>query len=207
MDLSSLSGVGPVGQAGVNLFFCGTPPAALPQHGMGSVPQASGMAHTGPPWGGAPSNWQGGSLAGFPLISLPPCDVITSLGDHLSLALRDKILWGEYVDVFSLLYREVERNDKNLMDDRKKEVLKRRPVDRTWSNWLTGFLIYMGVTANANTLRAAALIQYLDIIFKAYSYYAGPYWLQYDDEFCMMVTIHSEWRWDLVQHSIWVQIS
>lgn len=63
------------------------------------------------------------------------------------------------MDIFSLIYREVERKDKDLMDDREREVLKHRRVDRTWSNWFT--LIYMGVTANANPLRAAALIHTL----------------------------------------------
>lgn len=35
------------------------------------------------------------------------------------------------------------------MDDREKEILRCRRVDRIWSNWLAGFLIYAGIIARA----------------------------------------------------------
>lgn len=79
----------------------------------------------------------------------------------------------------------VEKKDKDLMDDREKEIFKHRRVDRTWTNWLAGFLIYAGVTARGNPWRAAVLIQYVDIIYKAHSYFRGLGWLQYDEEFHM----------------------
>lgn len=60
--------------------------------------------------------------------ALPSEDVDTPLGDHLSLATWDKILRGKYVDVFFLLYWEVEKKDKVLMDDMEKEFLKWRHV-------------------------------------------------------------------------------
>ncbi|XP_060111188.1 semaphorin-6A-like [Heteronotia binoei] len=53
------------------------------------------------------------------------------LGDHLTAATREKILRGEYVDVFSLLYRELEKKSKDELDEKDKEKLKRRKVDRT----------------------------------------------------------------------------
>lgn len=56
-------------------------------------------------------------------------------GGSLAQATRDKILRGEYVDLFSLLYRELEKKDKDLLDDKEKEILKKRKVDRNWTNW------------------------------------------------------------------------
>lgn len=69
------------------------------------------------------------------------------LGEHLLPATRDKILKREYMDLFSPLYREMEKEDKDLLDDRENEILKHRKVDRTWTNWLARFLIYAGVLA------------------------------------------------------------
>lgn len=94
--------------------------------------------------------------------------------------------------LFSLLYRQVEKKDKDLMDDREEEVLKLRRVDGIWSNWLAGFLIYR-VTAKANPWRAATFIQYMDVIYKAYSYFPGLGWLQYDEEFWMKAV---DGQWD-----------
>lgn len=71
-----------------------------------------GSSNVSGPWGP--------SLAGLLLTALPPRDTSTSLGDHLSLVTWDKILRGDYVDIFSLLDREVERKDKDLMDDKEK---------------------------------------------------------------------------------------
>lgn len=31
------------------------------------------------------------------------------------------------------------------MDDKEKEILKKRKVQRAWANWLSGILIYAGV--------------------------------------------------------------
>lgn len=53
------------------------------------------------------------------------------LGEHLAQVIRNKILRGEYVDLFSLLYRELEKKDKDLQDE--KEILKKCKVDRNWT--------------------------------------------------------------------------
>lgn len=78
------------------------------------------------------------------------------------------------MDLFSLLYRELERKDKEDLDDKDKEKIKRRTVDRTWANWLPGFLIFAGVVARSQPWRAAPLFQYLDIIYKGYTGFTGP---------------------------------
>lgn len=62
----------------------------------------------------------------------PAGDIAMPLGKYLLQSTRDKILRGEYIDFFSLLYQEVEKKDKGLMD-KEKEDLKKRKV---------GFLIY-----------------------------------------------------------------
>lgn len=94
-------------------------------------------------------------------------DVAMPLGEHLFQATRDKILNGECIDLFLLLYCEIEKNDKDMMDDKEKEVLKKRKEDQPWANWLVVFLIFAGVIVKEHPNRGAALSQCLDIVFKA----------------------------------------
>lgn len=67
------------------------------------------------------------------------------LQDHLTTNTRDKILQGEYVDIFSLLFRELEKKDKDDQDEYEKECIKCHKVDCNWANWHLGFLIYASV--------------------------------------------------------------
>lgn len=46
---------------------------------------------------------------------------------------RVNILKGEFVDLFSLLYREPEKKDKEVLDDKEKEKLRKKVVDRMWA--------------------------------------------------------------------------
>lgn len=91
---------------------------------------------------------------------------------------------------FSLLFRDMEKKDKEDLDDRDKEKLKKHTVNRTWANWLAGHFIYMGVVARAQPYKAADLIQYGNIIYKAYTKCSGSAWKQYDEEFRQMATLN-----------------
>lgn len=78
---------------------------------------------------------KGGGNRGAVTESLQPSsDMAMSLGENLTQATRDKILRGEYIDFFSLLNCEIEKKDKDLLNDKEKKVLKKRKVDRTWDN-------------------------------------------------------------------------
>lgn len=105
------------------------------------------------PWCAGSRGSGEGAASHSPDTPVPTGDMAMSLGEHLSKATRDKILKGEFIDFFSLLYREVEKKDKDLMDDREKEVLRKRKVDRTWANWLSRYLIYVGVNVKAHPER------------------------------------------------------
>lgn len=45
-------------------------------------------------------------------------------GDHLSAATKDKVVEGGYMDIFSLLFRELEKKDKENMDEQQKKRIK-----------------------------------------------------------------------------------
>lgn len=85
-------------------------------------------------------------------------------GEHLLQSTRVKILRGKFIDFFSRLYQEIEKKDKELLDKKEKEVLNKHKVERTWTNWISEFLIYTGVKLRQNTMRGLTLLQYLDIV-------------------------------------------
>ncbi|XP_054843457.1 uncharacterized protein LOC129335043 [Eublepharis macularius] len=140
-----------------------------------------------------------------PFNALPFGDTALPLGDHLTQATREKILRGEYVDIFTLLFRELEKKDKEDLDERDKEKLKRRKVDRNWHNWLPGMFIYAGVIARAQPWRAAPLFQYMDIIYKGYTEFSGTAWMQYDEEFRMRAALNPAMQWDRIHQQLWLQ--
>lgn len=84
-----------------------------------------------------------------PVAAIPLDDVALPLGDHQLATTKDKILHGEFVDIFSLLFRELEKKDKEDLDEKDKEKLKKLKVDRTWANWLPGYIIYAGLISRA----------------------------------------------------------
>lgn len=108
------------------------------------------------------------------LTALQSGEVALPLSEHLLPSTRDKILRGKFIDLFNLLYREIEKKDKEELDDKEKEKLQKCKVDRTWANWLLGFFIYAGVISRAQPWRETSLWQYLDIIYKGFSSFSGP---------------------------------
>lgn len=169
-----------------------------------SLPAPGGTVGSWGSYAGQPS-WPASYMA-VPAAAIPFGDVALPLGDHLLPATRDKICRGEFVDLFSLLFRELEKKDKDELDDKDKEKIKKRTVDRTWANWLPGFLIFAGILARSQPWRAAPLFQYLYIIYKGYTGFSGPAWLQYDEEFRMRAAMNPALSWDQVHPQLWLQV-
>ena len=90
-------------------------------------------------------------------------------------------------------------------DEEEKEKRRRKKPDRTWAIWIPGFLIYAGVLVKAQPWRASSLLQYFDIIYKAYTDFAGEAWLQYDQAFRMKSAIQPNLCWDEPQLGLWLQ--
>lgn len=67
----------------------------------------------GSPWGIA--------ISGGHHFAIPSGDIALPLVEYLLPTTREKILRGEFVDFFS---KELEKKDKDLLDDREKKILK-----------------------------------------------------------------------------------
>lgn len=139
--------------------------------------------------------------------AIPYCDIAMPLGEHLTIMTRDRILWGEYVDVFSLLFLELEKQDKEDLDDHLKEHIKHHNIDRTYANWYLGFLIYAGAVICHQLWWTLSLLQYLDLIYKTYIDFLRPAWIQYNEHFCMCAAMNHMLCWDQVHSLLWLQIT
>lgn len=53
---------------------------------------------------------------------------------------------------------------------------------------------------------ATSLWQYIDIVYKVYTGFSGPAWLQYNKEFHMRAAINPALQWDQVHQQLWLQV-
>ncbi|OCT57189.1 hypothetical protein XELAEV_18003887mg [Xenopus laevis] len=130
------------------------------------------------------------------------CDT-TPLGLHLPQAVRDKIVRGEYVDLLSLLPSAKEflvKNDKVS----EVEIDRRRPVARTFSNWLQAFCIYANVLCAKQPHLSSGLFKHVDIILEAYKAYGGIAWFIYDDRFRQKMSIQRSIPWGSKDIDLWM---
>ncbi|KAL8211799.1 UNVERIFIED_CONTAM: hypothetical protein K2H54_017458 [Gekko kuhli] len=101
--------------------------------------------------------------------------------------------------------RELDKKDKEDLDERDKECLKRHSVNRIYANWYPGFSIYAGEIVRAQPWRASPLLQYMDIIYKGHSDFAGSAWMEYDKAFCTEAAMYPALRRDQIHLHLWMQ--
>lgn len=143
----------------------------------------------------------------------PYGDVATPLGRHLSPVTKLKFLRGDYVDLFSLLNTELDEKELEKEDEVGKERYLCKKPEHSWANWLPGYTIYMGtptiymgVIIAAQPWHALSLIQYQDLIYRAYVDFPGHTWLSYNGNFCKCADQEPELQWDEPLASLWLQI-
>lgn len=162
------------------------PCAQMLRPGMGGSQCSSQVA-------GPQSAWMGqnvGAVEGYHSEGAVP------LGFYLHPATKEKIWRGEFVDVFSLLFRvePMEEQDQH------------PKVERNFDNWLSGFLIYVSVLLQAQLWRGLALIKYMDIILRIRTFFVGPAWLQYDEMFRMQAAVLPSLPWDRIEPDLWLDL-
>lgn len=127
------------------------------------------------------------------------------LGSHLSEATRERICKGEFVDLFTLLYREPQPKQllPGLIVIMEREQHK---VTRTWNNWFSGYMVYAAVLLRAHPLRGVEMFVYASTIYRIHTSFVGPAWLEYDEAFHTVAARHPETRWDEVNLGLRVLI-
>lgn len=133
-----------------------------------------------------------------------PVNIAISFGSHISQETIEKIVQGDYIDLFSLLNNEIDPATIKY-DDQEKERIKKKKPDRSWSNWLPAFYAYAGILAGAKPELGAALFKYADLIYRAYTDFYGPAWLAYDEEFRRKRSKDKSLKWEVRDHDLWLQ--
>lgn len=133
-------------------------------------------------------------------------DIALPLGGHLALSVKEKIWCGEFVDIFSLLQMEPEPVAKVGDPVWDQETVKKCKIDKNWTNWLNGYVIFASVVLQMYPTQATILFKYLDIIHRAFRDYTGPAWIHYDDHFRLQASHDPSLDWRIPQWELWAQL-
>lgn len=133
-----------------------------------------------------------------------PCE-ISPLGYNLPSAVKEKIWWGDFVEVLSLLPTAKEFN---LKSDKKgeQEEDRRRTVPRSFNNWLQAFFVFASVLVEKHPELSGGLFQHLDHVLEAYKNFGGLGWYAYDESFRQKLAVHPSLRWGMKDVGLWLNL-
>ncbi|XP_077781382.1 uncharacterized protein LOC144327054 [Podarcis muralis] len=146
--------------------------------------------------------WKDGALVeDVKVATNQPTDFI--LGNHLSQRKRNKILNGDYVDIFTLLppTKITGKGEKRRSYGRRRYRTPR--AERTFDNWLDGYQVFMGVVCAAYPHRAMDLVAYQAHVRRARALAGENAALTYDENFRRNASLHPTTRWDLTDPNYW----
>ncbi|CAI5785290.1 finger 703-like [Podarcis lilfordi] len=125
------------------------------------------------------------------------------LGNHLSQKKRNKILNGDYVDMFTLLppAKLLGKGERRRSSGKGRYRTPR--AERTFENWLDGYQVFMGVVCAAYPRRSMDLVAYLAHVRRAHSLAGEQAALTYDENFRRNASLLPSTRWDLTDPNYW----
>ncbi|CAI5766413.1 Hypothetical predicted protein, partial [Podarcis lilfordi] len=126
-------------------------------------------------------------------------------GIRLKKNIRNRILNGEFVDLFALLSPAYSCSSKFKPESRRKKE-KAVDIDRTFDNWLAAFASYMGLVATAYPDRPWHLANYLGIILKAKKMAGDSAALAYDELFRERAAEEPTARWNIKDNDLWSEV-
>lgn len=134
-----------------------------------------------------------------------PCEM-SPLGFHLSHSLKEKIWKGEFIDILSLLPSSKEFLKLDKKSEEKADEDRRRPVARSFSNWLQAFCIFSSIMGEKFPERCSGLFQHLEIILEAYKNFGGLGWFYYDESFRQKLAVYPSLKWGMKDVGLWLNL-
>ncbi|KAL8220795.1 UNVERIFIED_CONTAM: hypothetical protein K2H54_054967 [Gekko kuhli] len=125
-------------------------------------------------------------------------------GLHLSEELRDSILDGYYVNVFTLLQKRGTKA-RTLKSDKKEKKEWTEEAECTFLNWVSGYLVYAGVVAMAYPERGWHLLNHMSNMVKARVLVGKGPAIDYDETYRKLTSCNDRARWDLLQDKVWLR--
>lgn len=130
-------------------------------------------------------------------------DVEDPPGVHLPRKVRERILDGYYVDIFSLLKPE---NDTGVTGTKRdKDGAATGSADRTFLNWMKGYSVYMALVSAAFPERGWHLANHLSNVLRAKTLAGDLPAIAYDEAFRQRASHNGLARWDLCNNGIWLE--
>lgn len=112
-------------------------------------------------------------------------------------SIKEKIWKGDFIDLLSLLPNSknfANKNDKRSDDGAEN---RRRPVTRSFYNWLWAFCIFSAVMGVKHPEKYSGLLQHLEHMLEAYKNFGGFGWFNYDESFCQKNAIYPNLKWGM----------
>ncbi|CAI5773844.1 XP_034966506.1uncharacterized protein LOC118082785 [Podarcis lilfordi] len=125
------------------------------------------------------------------------------VGNHLSQRKRDKILNGDFIDMFRLLPPAKLTGKGEKRHSHGKRRYRAPRVERTFDHWLDGFQVFMGVVSAAYPKREMHLVAYMAHVRRARDLAGDTAALNYDEDFRRNASLLSSTRWDLRDQNYW----
>lgn len=123
-------------------------------------------------------------------------------GVHLSRKVRERILNGFYVDLFTLL--KPEESGKTGTKRDKKGVVK-GSAERNFNNWLSGYTVYMSLVGVAFPERTWHLMNHFNNVLKARALAGDMPGINYDEAFHQRASHYEMARWDFRNNDLWLE--
>lgn len=135
--------------------------------------------------------------------------ITAPLGGHVSTAMRQKIVNGEFVDLGALLFgRETEPTQGFTFNASGALIAipQRTRQIFTIDQWTDAFITFTAIFVTQHPHRAPELLKYMNIIREAAHKFAGPGWRQYDIEFRRRHAATPTASWALIDGELWCTI-
>ena len=138
--------------------------------------------------------------------SLIPLSV-DGVSDHVSLKIKRKIWANEYINLASLLERDMHRESSLLYINTNGQIESRaaESKDTIWSieHWTDCFLVFMDIYVQRYASKVLELIKYMTVIRDAATHLPG--WRQYDRQFRARQAL-SVSSWAVVHNELWTRV-
>lgn len=135
---------------------------------------------------------------------------VSSVGDHenppgihLSERVREQILDGYYVNVFKLIKPEGPEGRRE-RPKRDRKGRRQTVTERTFTNWLRGYQVYMGVVMIGYPERGWHLNNHLGNVLRAKVLGGDMAAIHYDEDVRKRASENAKFRWDLLHSEVWL---
>ncbi|CAI5799309.1 Hypothetical predicted protein [Podarcis lilfordi] len=127
------------------------------------------------------------------------------LGNHLSKRKRDKILNGDFIDMFMLLPpAQIKGKGEKKRHYGKKRYRSPR-AERTFKNWLNGYQVFMGIVLGCYPKRGLHLASYLAHVRRAQELAGDEAAISYNEDFRRNALLLSSTCWDQRDNNYWME--